>query len=46
VAVTQGNTGQVPEDQHEAPFLVVHIPVNLLDLNRTYKGTAALTRSK
>jgi len=26
VAVAQGNTSQVPEDKHEAPLLVVHIP--------------------
>jgi hypothetical protein len=26
VAVAKGNTCEVPEDEHEAPFLVVHIP--------------------
>lgn len=26
VAVAQGHTGQIPEDEHEAPFLIVHIP--------------------
>ena len=30
VAVTQGDTGQVPEDKHETPLLVVHIPGLLL----------------
>lgn len=27
VAVAQRDTSQVPENQHEAPLLVVHIPV-------------------
>jgi len=26
VAVAQWDTSEVPEDEHEAPFLVVHIP--------------------
>ena len=26
VAVSEGNAGQIPEDEHPAPFLVVHIP--------------------
>lgn len=26
VAIAQWNTGQVPEDEHESPFLVIHIP--------------------
>lgn len=29
VAVTQGHTSQVPEDQHKAPFFIVHIPENV-----------------
>lgn len=28
VAVAQWHTSQVPEDQHEAPFLVVHVPIS------------------
>ena len=26
VAVREGDAGQIPEDQHEAPFLVIHVP--------------------
>ena len=26
VAIAEWHAGEVPEDQHEAPFLVVHIP--------------------
>ena len=26
VAVAKWHTGKVPEDEHEAPFLVVHVP--------------------
>lgn len=33
VAVTQGDTSQVPEDQHEAPFFIVHIPENVSQPN-------------
>ena len=28
VAVAQRHTSQVPENQHEAPFLIVHVPVH------------------
>ena len=27
VAVAEGNASKVPEDEHEAPFLEVHIPI-------------------
>ena len=33
VAVGEGHAGQVPEDEHEAPFLVVHVPVHLVSAN-------------
>ena len=26
MAITEWYTGKIPEDEHEAPFLVVHIP--------------------
>jgi hypothetical protein len=26
VAVAEGNASEIPEDEHEAPFLEVHIP--------------------
>lgn len=29
VAIAQRHTGQVPENQHEAPFLIVHVPEKL-----------------
>jgi hypothetical protein len=31
VAVTQGYTSQIPENQHEAPFFIVHIPNQLAE---------------
>lgn len=37
VAVTQRHTSQIPEDQHKAPFLVVHIPAFVLDLKEKFK---------
>ena len=29
VAVGEGHTGEIPEDEHEAPFLVVHVPTQV-----------------
>lgn len=34
VAVREGHAGQIPEDQHEAPFLVVHVPDKISSQNR------------
>lgn len=31
VAVAQWHTSQVPENQHEAPFLIVHVPVHFVN---------------
>lgn len=31
VAVAERNTSEVPEDKHEAPFFVVHVPVSELE---------------
>ena len=30
MAVAKRNTSQVPEDEHEAPFFVVHVPVHTI----------------
>ena len=29
VAVSQRHTSQIPKNQHESPFLVVHVPKNI-----------------
>lgn len=36
VAVAQGHTGEVPEDEHETPLLVVHIPVNHASVSKYF----------
>ena len=30
VAIGEGHAGKVPEDEHEAPFLVVHVPIRFI----------------
>ena len=30
MTITKRYTGEVPKDKHEAPFLVVHIPGNIV----------------
>jgi hypothetical protein len=32
MAITQGNTGKIPKDEHEAPFFVIYIPITALIL--------------
>jgi hypothetical protein len=34
VAVAERDTGEVPEDEHKAPFLVVHVPVKVSPFQR------------
>ena len=38
MAVAQGYAGQIPEDQHEAPFLIVHVPRKLERGDDSCKG--------
>ena len=32
VAVRQGHASEVPKDEHEAPFLVIHVPVRVISV--------------
>lgn len=46
VAVREGYTGHVPEDEHEAELLVVHVPSNRVSpVTQTSSRYAKLTRS-
>lgn len=39
MAVAQWHAGKIPEDQHEAPFLIIHIPAPVsLQLGRPRHG--------
>jgi hypothetical protein len=38
MAVAQGYASQIPEDQHEAPFLIVHVPRKLDRGDDSHKG--------
>ena len=29
VAVAQWNTGEIPKNEHETPFLIIHVPFNI-----------------
>lgn len=43
VAVRKGNASQVPEDEHKAPFFVVHVPVQLLAMpSRSWGGAGGV----
>ncbi len=37
MAIAERHSGKVPEDQHEAPFLVVHVPERSLATGRLWR---------
>jgi len=40
MTVAKGNTGKIPEDEHKAPFLEVHVPVRRSAISKNqYSGT-------
>lgn len=44
VAVAQGNSCKVPENQHEAPFLIIHIPICSVSRKLNDTGIHVLTK--